>query len=93
MRVLFLALLLVNVAFFAWEYRHPEPTPAPVTEVEPGIPPLHLVRGHHASAVAPARKPAPGAPKSAPGAPKSAPDAAAAPEAGAGQPQGGTVQR
>ncbi len=44
MRMLFLGLLLVNAAFFAWEYRHP-PLPAPiVASVEPGIPPVVLLR-------------------------------------------------
>ncbi|GEM_PF-5210641 len=70
MRVLFLALLLVNVAFFAWEYRHPEAPPAPVAATEPGVPTIQLLSERPpqpAAAPAPAAKPAPAAtPKSKP---------------------------
>ena len=65
MRVLFLALLLVNVAFFGWEYRHPEPPPAPVAEVDPGVPPIRLIR-ERAAAGKPATAPQAGSARQVP---------------------------
>ncbi|GBE10016.1 hypothetical protein BMS3Abin12_00568 [bacterium BMS3Abin12] len=59
MRVLFLSLLLVNVAFFAWEYRHPEPPPAAVARLEPGVPSVRLLRERAAGAPTGKAMPAP----------------------------------
>jgi hypothetical protein len=69
--VLFLSLLLVNVAFFAWEYRHPELPPAPVARLEPGVPPVRLLRERAKSAPAGKAMSTPGTtPVVAPGASK-----------------------
>ncbi len=62
MRVLFLSLLLVNIAFFAWEYRHPEPPPAAVARLEPGVPPVRLLRERAKSASAGKAMSTPGTP-------------------------------
>lgn len=82
MRVLFLSLLLVNVAFFAWEYRHPEPPPAAVARLESGVPPVRLLRERAKSAPAGKAMSTPGgAPAVAPGASKAS--SASTPEPGA----------
>jgi hypothetical protein len=79
-RVLFLSLLLVNVAFFAWEYRHPEPPPAAVARLDPGVPPVRLLRERAKSAPAGKTMSTPGgAPAVAPGAPSSTPNPGAGP--------------
>ncbi|MDE2089585.1 MAG: SPOR domain-containing protein [Gammaproteobacteria bacterium] len=60
MRLLFLFLLLLNLAFFAWEYSHPEtPPPAPPPETEPGIAPLVLLSERSAVPPAPSTSAAP----------------------------------
>jgi len=84
-RVLFLSLLLVNVAFFAWEYRHPEPPPAAVARLDPGVPPVRLLRERAAGVPTGKAMSTPGTtPTVAPGAPNPTPSPTPKPGAGSG---------